>query len=106
MPQQMYGQPPRQWIPAPCFHCLEIGHLKPTCPKLNKQYPFELKAREPSHYVCDVCKGSESMLVGNVKQLVVKPVDDLYDPNMGLLSKSWWNLPTLISQNRQPQTKL
>ena len=73
MPQPTYGQP-RQRIPGPCFNCLEMGHLKATCPKLNKQYPFEQKAREPSHYVCDVYKESESKLVGKVAQLVLKPV--------------------------------
>ena len=60
-----------------------MGHLKATCPKLNKQYPF---AREPSHYVCDVYKGSESKLEVNIEQLVVKPVDEPRDLNKGVLS--------------------
>ena len=85
MPQQTYGQPPRQQIPGPCFHCLEMCHLKATCPKLSKQYPLELKAREPGHCVCDVYKGGKSDLVGNIEQLV-KPVDNLKDPNTGMLS--------------------
>ena len=85
MPQQVYGQPPRQRIPGPCFHCLEMEHLKATCLKLNKQYPFEPKAREPSHYVCDVYKGSESNLAGNIEQLVIKPVEPK-DLNKGVLS--------------------
>ena len=49
-PQEWYRQP-RQRIPGPCFHCMEMGHLKATCPKLNKQYPFELKISGPSNYV-------------------------------------------------------
>ena len=70
MPQQMYGQSLRQWIPGPCFHSLEMGHLKATFLKLNKQYPSELKAIEPSHYVSDGYRGSESMLVGNRSRTV------------------------------------
>ena len=86
MPQQTYGLPLRQQILGPCFHCLEMGHLKATCQKLNKQYPFEPKAREPSHYVCDVYKGSESKLVGNIERLVIKPVNEPRDLNKGVLS--------------------
>ena len=63
-----------------------MGHLKATCPKLNEQYPFEWKAREPNHYVCDVYKESENKLVGKVAQLVLKPVDEHKDPNKGMLS--------------------
>ena len=63
-----------------------MGHLKATCPKLSKQYPLELKAREPGYCVCDVYKGGKSDLVGNIEQLVVKPVDNLKDPNTGMLS--------------------
>ena len=51
--EQLYQQPARQRLPVPCFNCLEMGHLKATCPKLNRQYPFEQKAGEPSSYVCD-----------------------------------------------------
>ena len=86
MPQQTYGQSMRQRIPGPCFHCLEMGHLNAACLKLSKQYPLKLKAREPGHCVCDVYKGRKSDLVGNIEQLVVKPVDNLKDPNMGMLS--------------------
>ena len=77
MPQPTYGQP-RQRIPGPCFNCLEMGHLKATCPKLIKQYPFVQKAREPSHYVCDMYKESES-------KLVLKSVDEHKDPNKGMV---------------------
>ena len=33
-------QPPQMLsrIPGPCFNCLEMGHLKGICPKLNKPY--------------------------------------------------------------------
>ena len=28
-------------VPGPCFHCLQMGHLKAHCPnKISKQYPF------------------------------------------------------------------
>ena len=30
-------QYPRR-VPGPCFHCLEMGHLKGACPKLGKWY--------------------------------------------------------------------
>ena len=36
------GQPPQMLrrIPGPCFNCLDMGHLKGSCPKLNKPYPL------------------------------------------------------------------
>lgn len=60
---------------------MEMGHLKATCPKLNRQCPFELKANEPSNYVCDVHGGKDSNVVDKVQkgpgetQLVYRPVD-------------------------------
>ena len=27
-------------VPGSCFHYLEMGHLKGSCPKLGKQYPL------------------------------------------------------------------
>ena len=40
-------------VPGPCFHCLEMGHLKGACPKLAKSYTLihiEQKG-------VDMCKG-------------------------------------------------
>ena len=38
VPSQGGGPKPRQ--PGPCFNCLEMGHLKANCPKINRQYPL------------------------------------------------------------------
>ena len=27
---------------GPCFHCGEVGHLKLSCPRRNKSYPFDM----------------------------------------------------------------
>ena len=79
--QPAYRQPVRQRVPGPCFNCLEIGHLKATCPKLNRQYPFEQKAGEPSSYVCDAQLEGENESVVKVdrlpeEQLVLRLVDE------------------------------
>ena len=61
-----------------------MGHLKATCPKLNRQYPFEHKAGEPSSYVCDAQLRGENESVVKVdrlseEQLVFRPVDEYKD---------------------------
>ena len=41
VPMQPMGSGlPRPWQVGPCFNCLEMGHLKAHCPKINRKYPL------------------------------------------------------------------
>ena len=37
------AQPFRPRLPGPCWHCSEMGHLKVTCPKLQRPYPLNIE---------------------------------------------------------------
>ena len=52
-PAGQLPQMPRR-IPGPCFNCLEMGHLKGSCPKLNKPYPLNTSKEEGVNCYVDV----------------------------------------------------
>ena len=46
LPRPLYQPQPASTRPVgPCFHCGEVGHLKSTCPRLSKSYPFDSSHR-------------------------------------------------------------
>ena len=53
-------------VPGPCFHCLEMGHLKGSCPKLGKSYPLSQLASNGA----DCCSEGVSQVIENVKRSV------------------------------------
>ena len=40
LPRPAYGQSSSPWLVGPCWNCGEVGHLRSSCPRLNKPYPF------------------------------------------------------------------
>ena len=40
LPRPAYGQPSSARPVGPCWTCGEVGHLKTSCPRLSKPYPF------------------------------------------------------------------
>ena len=40
-PPQAQTHRPKQ--PGPCFYCMEMGHLKATCPRLTRPYPLNIE---------------------------------------------------------------
>ena len=40
LPRPAYGQSLSSQLMGPCWSCDEVGHLRSSCPHLNKPYPF------------------------------------------------------------------
>ena len=40
LPRPAYGQSSSPRLVGPCWNCGEVGHLRSSCPRLNKPYPF------------------------------------------------------------------
>ena len=42
-PAPLQAQPYRPRLLGPCWNCLEMGHIKATCPKLTRSYPLNIE---------------------------------------------------------------
>ena len=70
MPSQGGGPSQRPRQREPCFHYLEMGHLKANCPKITRQYPL--------NYIS----------VDKDVDTVYSSVDIVYNSTQGIQSKS------------------
>ena len=89
-PAPPQAQPYRPRLLGPCWNCLEIGHIKATCPKLTQPYPLniepvnecktvggEVRSNVTDSDACDACqpdnvrkgdKGSEPLKACSVER--------------------------------------
>ena len=67
--------PPPKRVPGPCFHCLEMGHLKGSCPKLSRMYPLSQSVCESVEWSIEIAEESVNNLdsgeEGGVNRLTV-----------------------------------
>ena len=75
LPRPSYGHPSTAQPVGPCWACGEVGHLKTSCPRLSKSYPFmsidKSDSGEPSKVLDYPCSQDRKVNVGVCPSAVV-----------------------------------